>query len=142
MKKRMICYLLAVIAVFSLTACGGDLVHESNGNPMIGQCMHAYTEEIEAAQPTCTEDGHSAYTRCRMCGEALIEAEVLPATGHTWENDVCVVCGEEDSMIWDPEPPKIPDTPPTLQLFETEVILYISEDIWEFYNNSFVLYCF
>ncbi|MCD8230832.1 MAG: fibronectin type III domain-containing protein, partial [Clostridiales bacterium] len=45
---------------------------------------------------TCTEDGTITYT-CGNCGDTY--TETIPSTGHTIENGVCVICGEEIFFI-------------------------------------------
>ncbi len=40
-------------------------------------------ENVEAAEPTCTEDGHNAGVMCSECGEPITDAEIIPALGHT-----------------------------------------------------------
>lgn len=71
----------------------------------------AHTEEIiPAAKPTCTEEGMSEGIVCIICGEFIIEPEVLPLVPHEEvviprveptcteegmsEAKVCTVCGE------------------------------------------------
>jgi len=46
----------------------------------------------ETIEPTCTEGGfmESVCSRCKM----KIISDRTPATGHTYENGVCTVCGE------------------------------------------------
>ena len=62
--------------------------------------------QVPAKEPTCTEDGNSAYYKCSECGRCTSddkgEMEIdessmkLPATGHKFEGGVCTVCGAED----------------------------------------------
>ena len=59
---------------------------------------HGYTFEITTAA-TCTTAGVKTYT-C-SCGDTYTEA--IPATGHTYVDGVCSVCGAEDSD--EPEQP-------------------------------------
>ena len=54
---------------------------------------HLYTEE--RVEPTCTEDGSVTCT-C-PCGERY--EEVIPATGHSFENGVCTGCGEINAVF-------------------------------------------
>ena len=66
---------------------------------------HALTK-TEAKEATCTEAGNIEYWTCSECGkyfsdeagtEEITEEEtVLAAKGHTFENGVCIVCGEKD----------------------------------------------
>ncbi len=51
---------------------------------------HTYTTTINFA-PTCTENGEALHT-CSVCGYS--ETSTLNATGHSYENSVCKVCGE------------------------------------------------
>lgn len=46
---------------------------------------------------TCTEEGQRR-TVCEICGAELAPSETLPATGHQYENGVCVVCGAPDEL--------------------------------------------
>ena len=48
----------------------------------------------EGQDPTCTEPGWAAYDTCAECGYSSYT--VLPATGHSFENGVCTVCGATD----------------------------------------------
>ena len=44
-------------------------------------------------EPTCTEAGHQGLD-CINCD--YTKANVIPATGHSYEDGVCTVCGEAD----------------------------------------------
>ena len=56
-----------------------------------------HTEAIDAAvAPTCTETGLTEGKHCSVCNEVLVKQEVVAATGHTFENGKCTVCGAED----------------------------------------------
>ena len=69
--------------------------------------------QVPAKAPTCTEDGNSAYYKCSVCGRCSSddkgEMEIdessmtLKATGHTFEDGVCTVCGAEDPDYAAPE---------------------------------------
>ena len=48
--------------------------------------------------PTCTENGSNTYV-CGNCGKT--QTEEIPATGHTYENGVCTVCGTEEPVMRD-----------------------------------------
>ncbi len=52
-------------------------------------CKHADTEIKDVKEATCTADGYTGDTYCKVCGEKLEEGEVIPA-GHIWENDFTV----------------------------------------------------
>ena len=65
---------------------------------------HSYTETVTTAA-TCTTAGVKTYT-C-ACGDSYTEE--IPATGHSYVNGVCTVCGAADpdydgSGTTDPEP--------------------------------------
>ena len=68
---------------------------------------HQETETVTKAA-TCTEAGEKSYT-CSVCGET--HTEVIPATGHHYENGVCTVCGQPDPDA-KPEPTPDPDPGP------------------------------
>ena len=65
---------------------------------------HALTHH-DAQAPTCTEAGWEAYDECTTCGYAAAHQE-LPATGHTYEDGTCAVCGAEDPDYVAPEKPE------------------------------------
>lgn len=61
---------------------------------------------VQEKLPTCTEDGYKACYKCQSCGKLYLDKEatqevtaeeiLLPATGHTFENGICTLCGETD----------------------------------------------
>ncbi len=74
-------------------------------------------EEVPAKAPTCTEAGHAAYWVCRDCrmmvdnsGNALTAVPVIPATGHSYQNGVCTVCGAREDVPAPVTPPKTGDS--------------------------------
>lgn len=74
-------------------------------------------EEFPAKAPTCTEAGHAAYWVCRDCrmmvdnsGNALTAVPVIPATGHSYQNGVCTVCGAREDVPVPVTPPKTGDS--------------------------------
>ena len=62
--------------------------------------------KTDAKAPTCTEAGNTEYWTCEECGKIFsdsegkteidIESAVIPATGHSYENGKCTVCGTID----------------------------------------------
>ncbi len=56
-----------------------------------GVCEHTETTTTTKKEANCTEDGLKE-TVCNECGN-VTNTEVLPATGHTWVDGVCSVCG-------------------------------------------------
>ena len=65
------------------------------------ECEHEYTSTSTA--PTCTDAGVITYT-CTKCN-ASYTAEGDPATGHSFADGVCTVCGEKDPDYVDPNAP-------------------------------------
>ena len=57
----------------------------------------------EAKAATCTEAGWAAYQTCTRCDYTTYKE--IPATGHTFENGVCTVCGAADPDYVKPEEP-------------------------------------
>lgn len=62
-----------------ITAIGHDTVHH------------------EGKAPTCTEKGFTDYETCTRCDYTTYEE--IPTTEHTYENGVCIHCGEEKPVI-------------------------------------------
>ena len=62
-------------------------------------CAHAETELRGAKAATCTEDGYTGDTYCKLCGEKLAEGSVIAALGHHYDNGVCTVCGEKEPIM-------------------------------------------
>ncbi|MDD6211960.1 MAG: hypothetical protein PUB22_02255 [Clostridiales bacterium] len=54
---------------------------------------HSY--ESVVTDPTCTEQGFTTHT-CSFCGDSYVDTYV-DATGHTFENGVCIECGTTNS---------------------------------------------
>ena len=40
------------------------------------------------------EDGYTGDTYCKSCGARIAKGTVIPATGHSYVNGVCTVCGD------------------------------------------------
>ena len=80
------------------------------GGELYVPVTHTHTlTAVAAVEPTCTEDGNIAYWHCADCGKyftnaagtqevALVDT-VLPATGHSFVNDVCTKCGAVNMPI-------------------------------------------
>lgn len=74
-------------------------------------------EEFPAKAPTCTEAGHAAYRKCHVCGlmldlngNALTTVPVIAATGHSYQNGICTVCGAREDVPAPVTPPKTGDS--------------------------------
>ena len=81
MKKAILICLLAFVSIF--TAC--ELAPEAVTEHI---CVFS-AEGRTVTAPTCTEDGLVEYV-C-SCGE--VKTEVIPASGHSYEDGKCSVCG-------------------------------------------------
>ena len=58
-------------------------------------CAHSNQENVDAKDPTCTEEGREAGVVCKDCGVFVEGGEAIPATGHNWNlESICDVCGE------------------------------------------------
>ncbi|MBQ5711015.1 MAG: hypothetical protein IIV61_00220, partial [Oscillospiraceae bacterium] len=57
------------------------------------QTPHTHQYTVDCVVPTCTKDGYTT-TTCVTCG--VTQTEILPATGHAYEDGKCVTCGEPD----------------------------------------------
>ncbi len=70
-------------------------------------------EDIPASVATCTTDGTTGGKRCSVCGEILVEPEINPALGHSFETVItkatatadgkivktCTACGEVEETV-------------------------------------------
>ena len=57
----------------------------------------AHTPKVEGAQgTTCTEEGYTGDTVCSVCGYVIAKGETIPATGHSYQDGICTVCGAEE----------------------------------------------
>ncbi len=83
--------LINFYAVFSLTK-DGKTYYNSNPKPEV-TCAHEHTEP-QHKDATCTEDGYDR-TVCKDCGMEL-SGTTIPATGHSFKEGVCTVCGAPD----------------------------------------------
>lgn len=79
---------------------------------IIPALTHSYVV-VDAVSATCTTDGHTAGVKCENCGEWSTEPTVIPATGHSFGEEitepatcsadgriyrVCSACGEEETV--------------------------------------------
>ena len=74
-------------AGISCSDCGAWI----SGHETVPALGHSY--DVVQTPPTCTEKGKAQYT-CSVCGSSYSTA--LPATGHSFEEGICVDCGAED----------------------------------------------
>lgn len=72
---------------------------ESEANVVTQKCTHATTKEVVYREATCTKMG-IVFIRCADC-DKLRSVKFVKAKGHTYENDVCTVCGSKDKPgLW------------------------------------------
>ena len=45
---------------------------------------------------TCTEAGYTGDTVCSICGYVVAKGVATPATGHSYQDGICTVCGAEE----------------------------------------------
>ena len=79
------------ITTYTCTTCGDTKTETIKAE---GHKEAVYSEMLPA---TCTADGHTAETRCTVCGVVITKSSVIPATGHTDtdNNGKCDTCGED-----------------------------------------------
>lgn len=49
---------------------------------------HPFSEEDPATEPACERTGLTAGSHCGFCGDAIVPQEVIPATGHTYDDPI------------------------------------------------------
>ena len=54
------------------------------------------TQLVGAKDATCTQDGYTGDEVCKTCGVTVKKGEVIPATGHHYQDGKCTDCGEMD----------------------------------------------
>ena len=61
-----------------------------------------HTPTTDAAQaPTCTETGLSEGKHCSVCNAVIVAQNIIPSTGHKYDNDEdvdCNICGEDRTL--------------------------------------------
>lgn len=97
----------------SLTARDGVKVINSTGGAITvnGKELAANSQvethnmkAVAAKDPTCNEQGNSAYWVCQSCGlvtdangKVLSAVPTIPAKGHNYQDGVCTVCGASEN---------------------------------------------
>ncbi len=76
MKKVVIAILLIILAIFALSACGGDDPKE---------CTHQNLKITEGRRPTCTKKGLTEGKTCLDCGKVLQTQESIKKIDHDYE---------------------------------------------------------
>lgn len=94
----------------AFSGCTADVFYSADSIVTAASCTQHTPVSIPGVEPTCNTEGLSAGSQCSVCGEMLVEPQILPATGHTSkiipaiapsctasglsEGEVCVTCGE------------------------------------------------
>ena len=86
-------------------------------------CTHYFIMSQELAA-TCTADGFIRYI-CSLCGDSY--TQTIPAQGHSYENGVCIRCGEADPSI-EPVPANPFTDVPEGKFYYDPVLWAISQD--------------
>lgn len=89
------------IAHWTCTDCGkiykdslGD--NEISADDIVIKAQGHTEYVVDALEPTCTEDGTTAGSYCSACGIEISSTEIIPATGHSYVNEICTKCGAEE----------------------------------------------
>ena len=72
--------------------CGG-----TEKQAVVSELGHQF-EIIPAVAPTCTKPGLTAGTACERCQLVGVSQTEIPATGHSFADHICTVCGAPDSV--------------------------------------------
>ncbi len=87
--------------LFPFIGAGGTLA--LNSDQMIWMNVwengHTHSCTFVTVPPTCTVMGYTDYT-CSICGTSYI-GDYVEATGHSYENGICNICGEWEYPIGD-----------------------------------------
>ena len=84
-----------VSVTFTLTKNADGSVTVSYTTGGTTACSHTYVSSVTSAA-TCTKNGIKTYT-CTKCSSAYTQA--IPATGHSYVNGSCTVCGAADPTV-------------------------------------------
>ena len=93
------------VRTYTATVTFGGQTYTDTKTEAIAATGH-HMVQVPAKAPTCTEDGNSAYYKCSECGRCSSDDKgemeidessmILKATGHSYEEGICTVCGAED----------------------------------------------
>lgn len=73
----------AVIADSTINAAGDEVMTIANDGKIIMKSHAEHTVVSDVIEATCTTDG-AKVEKCSVCGE-ILSSEVIPATGHEWD---------------------------------------------------------
>ncbi len=63
---------------------------------------HGDTELENQKDATCSEKGYTGDKVCKVCGAVLEEGKDIDKTAHSFEDGVCIICGETEENSGDP----------------------------------------
>lgn len=89
------------IAHWTCTDCGKIYkdalgANEISANDIVVKAQGHTEYTVKALEATCTEDGSTEGSYCSACGLELTSVEIIPATGHSYKNEICTKCGAEE----------------------------------------------
>lgn len=83
---------------------GSTITVNGKGLAPNGQVETHNMKAVAAKDPTCNEQGNSAYWVCQSCGlvtdangKVLSAVPTIPAKGHNYQDGVCTVCGASEN---------------------------------------------
>ena len=89
-------------ADLTVPADGNNCYHYADGSwSEYDTCQHVWNEGVVTKPATCTDNGELTLT-CTLCAE--IQMQTITATGHSFENGSCSVCGALEACTehsWD-----------------------------------------
>lgn len=57
------------------------------------KCNEHQLKEMPYLESTCEENGHNSGTLCMLCGKVIEGLEVIEASGHSYNDNTCKICG-------------------------------------------------
>ena len=87
--------ILAEILILVLAALMSFAVFAGSELPRVPVGDDVYT--YERKEPTCTEDGYYL----TLLNGKVVSKKTIPATGHSFENDICTSCGASKYITGD-----------------------------------------
>lgn len=98
--KKLLVFLLAMLMVVCITACGNEDDADKNDDPTEptlnmgnADCVHVWGDWDETVEATCTKKG-TEQRSCTLCGKQ--EQRRVPATGHYFTEGICSACGRNE----------------------------------------------
>ncbi|MGM9524314.1 MAG: PKD domain-containing protein [Faecousia sp.] len=99
------------------------------------EILHTEGEWVVTYNATCTSDGERA-KYCNTCGK-LLAKEAIPATGHSFENGNCTVCGTAEMQ--NDEALKIKTASISLQS-DLSINFYVADSVLEGWSDPYLVF--